>query len=135
MVTIDIADLVLFRPQSPVLQEPRCLRGDLPLVWIWQVTPLVNELAQLIDDRSRVVRLSSCRETEAFVEDHRLLIGRGRALLRLGNRSDEVSTPAGFDDPLRRLALVVQLPVARRPLVGRVKDGVIKERIRHKPYA
>ena len=42
------------------------------------------------------------------------------------------SAPAAtFDDLLRRLALVVQLPVSRRILVGRVQDRMVEEWVIH----
>ncbi len=122
------AELVM----PPVLEQTRCLRGDLPLVWVGKLPPGVNVAAHLVDDRGRVVLLRFGGEAFAFVENKPLLGGVGfLPLLRLRNRGDEFGlAPKGFH-LLRRLPLFIQLPVPLRAGVRGVEDGLVKEGIAH----
>ena len=70
-----VAELVM----SPVLQQARGFGRYLP-VRRRQAAPLVYVLAQLIDDRRRVILLLFRRKPFAFVEDH-LLLFRGSLAL------------------------------------------------------
>src|SRR5689334_17424126 len=61
-----------------------------------------------------------------------LLISRPSSLSRLGNRSDEVSATPALNDLLRRLTVVVKLPVPFGIFVRRVKDRMIEKGIAHR---
>ena len=123
----DAAELVM----PPMLEQPGRLRRDLPLAGIGQGAPRVHVAAHLVDDRGRVVLLLLGREPLAFVEDDFLLRGDLLALLRLRDRRDELGPPAVFDDLLRRLPVLVQLPMPLRAFVGRVQDRVVEEGVGH----
>jgi len=116
---------------APVLEQARRLGRHAPQRRILDGAPPVDALAQVVDDRRRVVLLSFRREAGAFVEDNRHLAGRRLALARLGNGRDELCPAATLDDLLRRLALLVEFPVAVRVVVRRVQDGLFEELILH----
>jgi len=122
----DVAELVM----SPVLQQASGFGRYLP-VRRRQAAPLVYVLAQLIDDRRRVILLLFRREPFAFVEDHLLLFRSPLPLAGLRDRRDELRAPAALDDLLGRLPLGIKLPVSRRALIRRVKDGAFEKRVRH----
>jgi len=65
-----IAELVM----PPMLEQAHRLWGNQPLGRIRQSPPLAHALAQLIDDRVRVVLLFGVRKTAPFIEDHLLLV-------------------------------------------------------------
>jgi hypothetical protein len=52
-------------------------------------------------------------------------------LQRLRNWHDEFGTAAALDNPLRRLALIVELPISDRVLIGRVENGPFEGVIIH----
>ena len=120
----------LERVVSPMVQEARGFRGDSPATRVWQSAPLVYMTSELVDDRCRIVLLLLGREPLAFVEDELRLLYVA-ALLRLRDRRDELGAAASLDDLLRRLALVVELPVAGGVLVGRVEDRALEEGVGH----
>ena len=135
---LDRLDLAEERPDAaelvvpPVLEQAGGFGRDLPVVRVGQRPPLVHLLAHLVDDRSGVVLLllrwrAPCprrrRSAPACAAPLRFL--------RLGDRRDELGAAAGFDDLLGRLAVVVELPVPARVLVGRVEDRVVEEGIAH----
>ena len=64
----------------------------------------LRRLAQLINDRCRIVLLLFRGETLTLVEDDLLLIDRTSAFLRLWDRRDEFGTSPILDYPLSRLA-------------------------------
>jgi hypothetical protein len=93
-------------------------------------SPACYMAANLIDDRRGIVLLLFSRETFAFVENKSRLAG-GLPLLWLGNRRDEPRAASVLNDLLRRLASLIELPVAPRICIGRVQYGTIEERIGH----
>ena len=126
---LDRLDLTEERPDaaefvvSPMLEEPRRFRSDLPVDWGSAGAAIHRPAAHFVDDRRRLVLLrlrwrSGRRRREAF-----LLIGGALALLRLRDRRDELGAAPGFDGPLRRLAAVVQLPVPGGTSYGELRIG------------
>ena len=110
------AELVM----PPVLEQAGRFRRDLPLVGVGPGPPPRHLASNLIDERGRVVLLFLGGEPFAFVEDDRLLRGGPLAFLRFGDGRDELRTAASLDDPLSRLAVIIEFPMAVGILVGRV---------------
>ena len=107
----------LVRP--PMLQEPGGLWGDAPLAGFELVAPHRDFLANLVDDRHRLILLLRRRQPLPLVEDDvRLRLLLPLPLLRLGDRRDKRRPSALLDDLQRGLAVGVELPVARRGSVG-----------------
>src|SRR5260221_309956 len=52
-------------------------------------------------------------------------------MLRFGDRGNELRTPPGLDDLVRRLSRLVELPVPRRIAVRRVEDRPLEEGFGH----
>src|SRR5258708_1644124 len=52
-------------------------------------------------------------------------------MLRFGDRGNELRTPPGLDDLVRRLPRLVELPVPRRIAVRRVEDRPFEEGFGH----
>ena len=115
---------------APVLKQSLGIGRDFPTVGIRQATPLVDEVAELVDDsRGWVILLLFCGESLAFIENQ-FRMGLFRfALSRLRNRRDEFCMAAALDDPLRRLALSIELPRAGWVLVRRIKDRMLEETV------
>ena len=104
----NIAELVM----TPVLEETLGIGRDLPIVGVREAAPLVHVMAELVDDgRSRVVLLLLGREPLAFVENQFRLTRLFLALPRLGNGRDELGLAPALDNPLRRLAVFIELPI------------------------
>src|SRR3546814_4770721 len=95
----------------------RRLRRDLPVVGIWDQPPLVDLLADSIDDRGVRVLLLFGGKPFALVEQQRGLIAGSLALLGFGDRRNEFCSPAGSLDLLGRLTGFVELPVLARVVV------------------
>ena len=95
---------------SPVLQEPRRLRRDAPILRIGNTPPFIDLLANAIDDGGMRVLLRLCGQLR-FSEQERRLIPRSLLLSRLRNGRDELRRPSLGDDPLRRLARFIELPM------------------------
>ena len=112
---------------APVRQEPRGLRRHAPGVRIRQLPPPVHSLADAADERGQVVllRLGPERLRRRVEEDFLLL--DALLFLRLRDRRDERDLAALGEDPVRRLAARVELPVARRVLVRGVQDRLREE--------
>ena len=111
----DIGELVM----TPMLEKPLSVGRDFPIVGVGEPAPLVNVVPKLIDDcRSRVVLLLLGGEALAFVENNLLLLGGGLLLPRLRNGRDELGLATAFDDSLRRLAVLIQLPVLSWVFIG-----------------
>ena len=123
----DAAELVM----PPVLEQAGRFRRDLPLAGIGQGAPVVHMAAHLVDDRGGIVLLLGCRKPLALVENNLLLLSWALSLLRLGDRRDELGAAPPLDDLLRRLAVLIQFPMARRAAVGRIQDRVVEERVGH----
>ncbi len=103
----------------PVLEKPLALRRHLPQSGS-ETPPDSDKTSNLVDDGIGVVTLLLCGDALALVEEHFILILGSLPLLGLGDGSDELGAPPGFDDFLGRLPVWSQLPVSRRALVGGV---------------
>ena len=120
----DAAELVM----SPVLEQTRRLRRDLPLIGIGQ-----GRHWSTCWRTSLMIEVGSycCSFVESplpFVEDDLLLVGGGTlALLRLRDRRDELGAAAGFDNLLRRLPVGIQLPMPRGRSYGEFRIGWSKK--------
>jgi len=89
-------------------------------------------VAEFVDDgRGLLVLLLLGGEPLAFVENQVLLIALPFAFPWFRNGRDELGLAPGFDDLLRRLALVIKLPVALRVLIGRVENRPLEELVFH----
>ena len=124
----DAAELVM----PPVLEQPRRFGRHLPLAGIGPGPPAVHMTAHLVDDRGGIVLLLLGRKSLALVENE---VSAGRcllALLRLGDRRDELSPATVFDDLLGRLALFIELPMPLWAFVRGVEDRVVKEGVGHR---
>jgi hypothetical protein len=102
----------------PMLEKACGFGGDLPVVWVRPAPPLVYMMAKFVDGRGLIVLLSFSGEPLSFVENNLLLIRLSLALPRLGNRRNELRSAPGFDNTLCRLALIVELPMAFRLVIG-----------------
>jgi hypothetical protein len=94
-----------------MLEEALGLGLDQPVVRIFQLAPIINIASEFIDDGRWIILLLLGGKPFALVENDRLLIGLGLDLSRLWNGSDELRAATGINDPLRRLAIVVEFPV------------------------
>ena len=121
----DSGELVI----SPVLQQTCRLRRYPPLL-LRQHPPLVDLIADTVDQCGVVVLLLFGRESLPLVEDNLLL--SIPPLPRLRNRCDELRPPSSLDNFLRRLARLVQLPVAGRVEVRRIENRLFEESVRHR---
>src|SRR5262249_15381607 len=107
---------------------------DLPLIGMRQAAPLMDLLPYRIDHGRMVVLLCLCGQAFPFVK-HELLLGVGpSALPGLGNRRDEWCAAAALGNLLRRLTLVIKLPVPRRVGIGGVQDRMVKKWIGHAKF-
>jgi len=124
----NIGELVV----TPVLKKTLGIGRDFPVVGVGEAAPLVNVVAELVDNgRSRVVLLLLGREPFALIENYLLLPSRTLALPRLRDGRDELGAPAAFNNPLRRLALFIELPIASRVLVWRIENRPLEKLIVH----
>ena len=122
-----MAELVM----SPVLEQQGRFRCNTPVPRVRELPPLIDVPANHVHRGGDVVLLLCRRQTLPFVQDQLLLppTTRPPPLSRLGYGRDELSPPASFDDLLGWLARLVQLPMARGIVVGRVQYRVVQERI------
>ena len=88
-------------------------------------------MAQLVDDRVRVVLLLGGRDARPLVEHQPLLPRASLVLLRFGDGCDELGRATRLDDLPGGLSLRVELPVARGALVGGVEDRPLEEAVVH----
>src|ERR1035441_4439423 len=121
------------RVLAPVLEQAGGFGGDVPLVGIGQLPPLVHILADFINDGVGVVLLLGGGNVLRLGEkDFGLLFGVGAAaLLWLGDGSDEGGAAAGLGDVVGGLAVGVELPVAAGIGVRGVEDGLLEELVGH----
>ena len=93
--------------RSPVPQQARRLRSDVPIRRIGNEPPLVHPFAHTVDDRGDLVLLGLRREPLTLVKDQPdlldLLALLGLLLLRPGDRRDERSGPPVVQDLVGRL--------------------------------
>ena len=116
---------------APVAQQAGRLRGDLPVARIRQRPPPVHVAAQLVDDGRRVVPLGLRGDPGAVPELQRVLGAGGLACPRFRDGGDELGPPAPVDEPVGRLPLRVELPMAGGVLVRGVDDRLGEEAVRH----
>ena len=124
---LDVAEVVV----PPMLEQASGFGRDAPVVGISKVSPLVDLAANLIHHRRDVVLLLLGGKPLALVEDELLLILGRPPLLGLWDGGDELRAAPVLDDLLGRLALVIELPVLRRVLVGGVEYGLFEEAVLH----
>ncbi len=114
---------------APVLQQASGLWCHLPLARVGELAPTGDFSAQVLN-HARQIELRRL----AFVQRGRKFqLRRTALLLRRGDRRHKPNLSACFHDPMRRLAVVVELPVPRRRLVGRVEDRLFEELRVHSP--
>ena len=101
------------RVMPPMLEQASRLRRDLPLPRIGQGAPRVHVTTHLVDDGRRVVLLFLRRQPLAVVENKGLLRALGSAVALLGfwDRCDELCAAPRFQNRLRRLSILVKLPM------------------------
>ena len=133
----DLAEERLYageRVTPPVLEQAGGFGGDVPLVRIGQLPPLIYILADFVDDGVGVVLLLGGGNVLRLGEKNfGLFFGIGAAaLLRLGDGGDEGRTAAGLGDVVGGLAVSVELPVAAGIGVGRVEDRLLEKVARHR---
>ncbi len=107
--------------RAPVLQEARCLVADAPLAGR-QLPPAVDLAAHLVDE---VVLGESAAFGPIPALERELGLTGSFALLRIGDGNEMGAWPPVGLDGARRIALAVQLPMARRLGKRRVEDGII----------
>ncbi len=117
----------LERVAAPVLQQPRRLRRDQPLLRIAQAAPAVHVLADLVDDRGGVVLLLLGGEAVAAVQDQPALVRAPPPFLRLRHRGDQLRAAPQLEDAVGRLSVRVQFPMPGGMIVGRVQDRAVEE--------
>ena len=121
----DVAELVV----PPVFQEPRGLRGDPPL-GAGQLAPLVHAVAHALYHPHQLILLSVFVGRPAGIIETQF--GLVQALLAGGgDRGDERDTPAPVDDAVGGLPVLIEFPVPRRVLVGRVQDRLFEKPLLH----
>ena len=124
----DTAEFVM----PPMLEQAGGFRRDAPVVGVLDAAPLVHLLTNRVDHgRGFFVFLGLSGESGVIVEQQRGLYRLTFALLRLGNRGDELRSAAPLNDLLSRLTLRVKFPVLRRVTVGRVENRAFKKRLIH----
>ena len=126
----DIAEPVA----APVLEEPRRLGRHPPRGRVRQFAPPIHAVAHAADEGRQVVLLGAGLERlRGGVEDD---LGLSfLLLLGFGDRRDERHLAPLGNDPVRRLAGLVELPVLRGVLVGRVQDRLLEESPIHEGFA
>ena len=120
----DIVECVM----PPMLKQTSCFRRNLPVV-----LDSVSFAMGPHDSRSSLMMevgsycCSSVESPLPFIENNCAVWSEPFRFFGFGNRRDELCSAAGFDNLLRWLALVIELPMPRRILVGRVKDRLLKK--------
>ena len=111
----------------PVLEQARRLGRDLPVVRVRQRCATASTWLRT----SLMIEVGSycCSAVESPLPSSKTIdvcVAEAAALLRLGDRRDELGAAAPLDDLLRRLALRVELPVPGRIRIGRVQDRLLE---------
>lgn len=115
------------RVMPPVLQQTHRFGSYAPVAGTRQPTPLIDVVADFIDNGSSFVLLRFRGKTFAFVKRQTLLPRFPLSGLRDGG--DEFGLAARVDDPLRGLAMLIQFPVLLRIFVRRIQDWMFKKRL------
>ena len=109
---------------APVSEKSGRLGGHAPFAGVRNRPPRVDPAAEVVDDLHQIVLLArGLQRLGHRVKDDLALA----PLLRLGDRGDEGCGAAMVDEPTRRLAALIELPVSCRVLVGRVEDRALEE--------
>ena len=113
----------------PVVEQPRGLGSDPPL-GARQPAPFADAVAHALDHPHQLVLLS------VFVGRPVSIIETQLDLLQAllaggGDRGNERDTPAAVDNAVGGLAVLIELPVPRRILVGRVQDRLFEKPLFH----
>src|SRR5262249_53190940 len=108
---------------SPVLEKASCLRRDVPVARVGHCSPLLNGVANLVDDRG-VVLLCTGGNACFVLESKRLLRRTPLSFLRPRDRVDELSLAPDMEQLLSWTSLIVELPMLHGDLVRRVDDWV-----------
>ena len=124
---LDVAEVVV----PPMLEQASGFGRDSPVVRISQFSPLVDMTANFIHHRRDVVLLLLGGQPLALVDDEFLLALIRPTLPRLRDGRDELRAAPELVNLLGRLTLVIELPVLRWVLVGRVEYGLFEEAIHH----
>ena len=120
----DVAEPVV----APMLQEPSRLGSHPPPARVRNRPPRIDLAPESVDDLHQLVLLAVRLQClRRLVEVHLAL----SALLGLRNRGDERDAAAAIEDAARGLAALVEFPVTRRVLVGRVENGAVEEPVAH----
>ena len=115
---------------APVLEQAGGFRFDPPEVG-GELPPLVNLLAEGVDDGGVVVLLGAGAEAVALVEGEFTLLAAALLFLGLGDGGDEFRPAPGGDDALGGLAAGVEFPVAAGTGVGRIEDRLVEKGVAH----
>src|SRR5271154_1627190 len=116
---------------TPVLEQRRGFRRHLPLVGVRQATPCRNVAANFIDDRRRVVFLLGRREAISGAEPQFTLARCPAAFLWFRDWRDQFGAATVVDDPVRRLAFPVQLPVPAGMEIRRIENRPLEKAFDH----
>ena len=116
---------------APVPQQAGRLRGDAPMARVRQRPPPVHVATELVDDGRRIVLLGLRGNPGAIPELQRVLGAGGLAFPGLRDGGDELGPPAPVDEPVGRLPLRVELPMAGGVLVRGVDDRMGEEAVGH----
>ena len=115
--------------RSPMPEQAGGFRRDAPLVGR-QVAPPVDLPAYAIDNILQVLLVAGFQLPRRLVERQRRLFFRDAlAFSGLGDGRNEIGGPAMLDDFLGRLSRYVQFPMAIGPLVRRIEDRLLEEKI------
>ena len=115
---------------APVLEQAGGFRVDPPQVGR-ELPPLVDLLAEGVDDGGVVVLLGAGAEAVALIEGEFTLLATALLFLGLGDRGDEFRPAPGVDDALGGLAAGVEFPVAVGIGVGGIEDRLVEEGVAH----
>ena len=118
----DIAETVM----PPMLQELGGLRRDAPLARVRQPSPGINAATKVVDDVRQIILLTFRLDLSGSLVEHDLALGL-LVFSRLGDGRDERDGAPFRNAPVCRLAVLIQFPVLRWVLVGRVQDRLVEE--------
>ena len=100
----------------PVLKQPRRFGIYLPLAGLGPLPPPFHMTTHLVDDRRGIVLLFASRESLPLIKNEARQVLASLPLLGFRDGRDEFGTATILDDPLSRLPLGIELPMAQRVL-------------------